>query len=102
MTELVLGSYAGFALLVSLALGLVKLWAVIDAAFRPAPAYVAAGKQSKLFWLLILIVALVVPGFGLLGIVALVAAIVYLVDVRPAIKEITGGRGSSSSGGWRT
>ena len=88
-------------LLTALNIGLLVLtgWALIDAATRPAAAYVAASKQTKPIWLTILGVALVltVSGFagvlGLFGFVVAVAAIVYLVDVRPALAQMRPGRG---------
>lgn len=72
----------------------VKIWALVDAALRPAPAYVAAGKLSKPIWLGILAAAAVTGLFGvfnLLGLVGTIAAIVYLVDVRPAVRELRRG-----------
>ena len=75
------------------------IWGLIDATIRPAPAFVAAGKLTKPIWLGILAVALVLcffqltSIFGILGIVVAVAAIVYLVDVRPAVREMRPGNG---------
>ena len=71
-----------------------KVWALADAVYRPGPYYAAAGKWSKPAWIAILAVALLLTGgdfFGILGLVSVVAAIVYLVDVRPAIKELRSG-----------
>ena len=55
-------------------------------------AFVAANKQSKKFWLWLIIGSLVVTQifglFSMLGIVGIIAVIVYLVDVKPAINEI--------------
>lgn len=78
---------------VSLAVAAVKLWALIDCLTRRSPAFPAAGKLTKPAWLAILVVALVlgVGVFGLLGIAGLVAAIVYLVDVRPAVRSLRPG-----------
>jgi Protein of unknown function (DUF2516) len=72
----------------------VKVWAFVDALLRPAEAYVAAGKLTKQAWLLILgltvATALVWPSvIGLLSIVGIVAAFVYILDVRPALASIT-------------
>ena len=79
------------SLLVLLAL---KIWAFVDALLRPAEAFVAAGKLTKQAWLLILGLAvgaaLVFPSvFGLLGILGIVAALVYVLDVRPALVSVT-------------
>ena len=91
----------GSGLLFLLNLGLLVLvaWALVDAATRPAPAFVAAGKQTKQIWLAILGVSLLlclVGAAGVLGIfgaVVAVAAIVYLVDVRPAVRGMRPGGG---------
>ncbi|MET9961069.1 DUF2516 family protein [Streptomyces sp. NPDC006326] len=69
-------------------------------------AYRAADKQSKTFWLVILGVTVLVDFFLasmlFLQIAGLVATIVFFVDVRPALKQVSGGgrrRGGSSSDG---
>lgn len=83
-----------FALLVLVA------WAFVDALTRPAAAFEAASKQSKPIWLAILGVGLLlaVTGMagvlGLFGIIVAIASIVYLVDVRPAV------RGMKPGGPW--
>ena len=64
---------------------LVKVVALIDCLRRPPAAFVAMEKQTKQFWTIILVVALLVTPLLFLSIIGLVAAIVYLVDVRPAI-----------------
>ena len=84
----------------------VEVWAFVDAIRRPAPAFVAAGKQTKAIWLVILGVAAVIglwsstlggPNLvSLFPIVAFVAAAIYLADVRPKVRAFRGG--SSSSG----
>ena len=80
-------------------------WALIDAVRRPASAFLAAGKQTKPLWLVILSVAavigaaysLTVGGIGaaisILPIVAFVAAAIYLTDVRPKVRGYRGGSG---------
>jgi hypothetical protein len=71
------------------------VFALIDAAQRPAAAFPLNNKLTKPIWCGILAVAALISfAFGLLsliGPVALVAAIVYLVDVKPAVS----GSGSS-------
>ncbi|MYS79901.1 DUF2516 family protein [Embleya scabrispora] len=83
---------------------LLKVFCLFDAAFRREDAYRAADKKKKSFWLILLGVAVVVDvlptGLGLMLMLAgLVAAIVYLVDVRPALKEVAGGRGGGRNMG---
>jgi hypothetical protein len=73
-----------------LALG-IKVWALVDSITRPGPAYPAAGKLTKPVWVGILAAAVLLGGsniFGLFGLLGTVAAIVYLVDVRPAVREL--------------
>ena len=90
----------GLTQLLDLGVFVLAIWAFVDALTRPSPAFVAAGKQTKQIWLAILggcvFVALIGMGgfFGLLGAVVAVAAIVYLVDVRPAV------RGMRPGGPW--
>ena len=75
------------------ALGL-KVWALVDACTRPQPAYVAAGKLTKVAWVAILAAAVLLGGadvMGIFGLLGTVAAIVYLVDVRPAVRELRRG-----------
>lgn len=94
LETLITGPFTGFLALVSAAIFGLKLFALIDAAVRPQAAWRAAVSQSKTLWLVILGVALLLGGIGLLGVVALVATIFYLVDVRPKLKDVQG-RGSA-------
>lgn len=75
----------GAFLVISLAILLVKVVALIDAARRPEAAFAYAGKQTKQFWIVVLVLAVVTTFLGFLSLLGLVAALVYLVDVRPAI-----------------
>lgn len=88
-----------------------EVFAFIDALRRPGPAFVAAGKQTKPLWLIILGVASVIGlgsiatgGFSpvsILPIAAFVAAAIYLTDVRPKVRQSGGGGGSSGPyGPW--
>jgi hypothetical protein len=75
------------------------VWAFVDALVRPAAAYVAAGKLTKPGWMAITgIAALVLFWRGpmdFFGLPAVIAAVVYLVDVRPAVRGLH--RGGSSN-----
>jgi len=77
---------------VFLAALVVEIYALVDAALAPAAAYVAAGKLTKQAWLAILGVAVLVVllsgWFGMLGLAAIIATIVYFVDVRPALRRV--------------
>jgi hypothetical protein len=93
-----------------------EVYALIDALRHRPDAYVAAGKRTKTFWVAILGVAAAfgfialpppigagfVQSLGLLSIIAVVAAAVYLTDVRPAVRQIRGGGGGRSGpyGPW--
>jgi hypothetical protein len=77
----------GAFLVIFFAIVLVKLFAFIDAASRPDVAFLSTDKQTKKFWLIVLVLALVSSFLGFLSIIGLVAALVYLLDVRPAIVQ---------------
>ncbi|MGY1718505.1 MULTISPECIES: DUF2516 family protein [unclassified Blastococcus] len=86
-----MGVFDGWLLLILYwaSLGLTA-WAFVDALIRPAAGYVAAGKLTKPAWAAITGLALLVifwlkTPLSLLGLPAVIAAIVYLVDVRPAV-----------------
>ena len=70
----------------------IKVFALCDAAVRPNALFVAADKQTKLLWMVMLGVALLVhvvdQGFGLLALVGAVVALVYLADVRPMLRSM--------------
>ena len=84
----------GISSLAWLALLGVKLWAFVDALTRDARLYEAAGKLTKPAWLLILGLTLLThllsqgAPVGLLSIIGTVVAFVYLLDVRPAVREL--------------
>ena len=97
----------------------VEAWALVDAVMRPKAAFAAAAamgdnavqRLTKQWWLLILGVAFVLGlwsaynggATGFLSILAFVAASVYLMGVRPKVREYSqrGNRSSSGPyGGW--
>ncbi|XVX19721.1 DUF2516 family protein [Actinomycetota bacterium] len=76
----------------------VELMALVHALMQRPDAFVAAGKRTKNFWLVLLGIATAI-GFvslansgvlGFLSLLAIVAAGVYLADVKPALDQITG------------
>ncbi|UUL76345.1 DUF2516 family protein [Pseudarthrobacter sp. Fe7] len=100
---------AVFFILGLVALGL-ELWAFVDCARHRSNAFEATGKRTKTFWLaltggsaLVGVISLFGAGnglfstLGLFGLAAVVAASVYLADVRPAVKDA--GRGGSRNMG---
>ncbi|MFE9248490.1 DUF2516 family protein [Streptomyces sp. NPDC007088] len=98
--------FSNFMSLLSIALILFSAFAFFDSLFRRGDAFRAADKRTKPFWAIVLFLALVVslwlPILSFLPIIGLIAVIVYTVDVRPALRQVTGGgrrRGGSSSDG---
>jgi hypothetical protein len=86
------GAYAPltyFFVALAVAAFIVEAWAFIDAITRPAQAFVAAGKQTKVIWLIILGIAFVLGLYaaayggvtGFLSVAAFVAAAIYLAAV---------------------
>ncbi|WP_299952522.1 DUF2516 family protein [uncultured Modestobacter sp.] len=79
----------------TLALG---VWAFVDAVIRPAAGFVAAGKLTKPAWMAITGIATLVllwqGPLSFLGLPAVIAAVVYLVDVRPSVRGLR--RGNTS------
>lgn len=67
----------------------VKIYAFGSALLFSSEAYQAVGKLTKPAWCIILglgvVLQMISPGIGLLGIVFTIAAFVYLADVRPAL-----------------
>ena len=103
----------GLFLVFFVAIFALTVWALVDCLTRPARAFPAADKRTRPFWLGILVAAVLVaflamplggPSsfFQFLALLAAVAAVVYLVDVRPAGRPYSGRgpRGGSSRGGW--
>jgi hypothetical protein len=70
-------------------------WALVDALVRPATGFVAAGKLTKPGWVAITALAALLlywqGPMSFLGLPAVIAAIVYLVDVRPAVRGLRRG-----------
>ena len=81
-----------------------SVWALVHAVRTPARAFAAAGKLSKNLWLVFTGLATIFTlaaasgylgmGFGMLNIftiASVIAAGVYLADVKPAVNEYRGG-----------
>jgi hypothetical protein len=85
---------SGLMLVASLAMFVVQAWAFIDAVSHRPEAYVAADKLTKPAWLIILGIALAAhmliwSPMSFLNLIGTVAALVYVVDVRPALRALT-------------
>lgn len=80
--------------LFALVLGVI---AFIHCATQRSDAFPALGTLQKPAWLAILgvatVMALLTQGWLLFNLVAIGAAIFYLLDVRPGLRDITNGRG---------
>jgi hypothetical protein len=83
----------GVLFFVSLAAHVLVIAALVDAATRPAGAFVAADKWTKPLWMIGLFL-----GFFLIF-VGVIAAIVYFLDVRPAVRVAGGGGGGAAGRG---
>ena len=93
----------------SLVLGIGSLlltgFAAIDALRHRADLFPAVGRLSKVAWLGILGVAVLISIVSLAGplnifnLIGVIAAGVYLADLRPKIQQISGGGRSSGSSG---
>ena len=85
---------SGLLLIASLAMFAVQAWAFIDAVSHRPEAYVAADKLTKPTWLIILGVALAAHmliwnAMSFLNLIGTVAALVYIVDARPALRALS-------------
>ncbi len=74
-----------------------RVWAIVDCATRKAAAFPAVDKLTKPVWLAILVVSgflgsYLSPPLGIISLISAVVSSVYLADVRPAVREISGGK----------
>ena len=80
-----------------------RVWALIDCLTRKAAAFPAANKLTKPAWAAILLISgalgtLLGPPttpsttLSVFSLVSTVVSAIYLADVRPAVREISGGR----------
>jgi hypothetical protein len=90
---------------------ILTVWALIHAVRTPSQNFAIAGKQTKRLWLAILGFATLFAFAGAVGylgsisffvVAAVIAAGIYLADVKPAVNEQKGGRGGNSGpyGPW--
>lgn len=74
-----------------------RVWAFADCLTRNAKAFPAVDKLTKPAWLGILVLSGVLGTFAgppiyPISLVSAVVTLVYLADVRPAVRDITSGR----------
>lgn len=77
---------------------IIQAVALVHAVTQRADAFPAIGTLSKGAWIAILGICFVLTiiGFGpisIFGLVGIAAALIYLLDVRPGLKELGDGRG---------
>jgi hypothetical protein len=71
-----------FFLLIAIVL-VIPIWALVDSIARPSSAFTAA-NSSKGMW-----VALIAVSWLLTGIIGTVLSLVYLVSIRPRVRDAT-------------
>ncbi|TYB69943.1 DUF2516 family protein [Nonomuraea sp. PA05] len=121
--DMINGVFNLLFLVLAVAIFGMSIYALVHAIKVPANAFVSAGKLQKNLWLLILGLATLFSaagalsyfqafmvvggatfigiGLGLFSIAAVIAATIYIVDVKPAVKGMGGGRGNSGPyGPW--
>lgn len=80
------------------AVAVYMVWAFVDCASRKAAAFPAAGKLTKPAWLVLTgvpaliatLIALAGSVLNLIIYIGLIVTSVYMADVRPAVREISG------------
>jgi hypothetical protein len=83
-----------------------SLYALIEAIRTPAAAFELMDKQTKKLWVVLTGVATalsllaVFSGTGMFVILGLVATLVFLLDVRPAVKGAGGNSNNGPYGPW--
>lgn len=80
-----------------------KVFALVDALRYSNNQYVSAGKRSRTLWLVLtglsLAFHLITNVLDLVSLAGTIASIVYLVDVRPALQQVSGRGGNRNNMG---
>jgi hypothetical protein len=106
LTTLSITGFLGLAIWTAL-LG-IKVFAFVDSLRYSNNHYVSAGKRSRTLWLaltgLSLAFHLISGPVDFISIAGTIASVVYLVDVRPALQQVSGRGGNRNnmgpSGSW--
>ena len=74
-----------------------RAWALIDCLTRKVAAFPAVDKLTKPAWVAMLLICTLLGypyllPLGVFTLITVLPACIYLTDVRPAVREITGGR----------
>jgi hypothetical protein len=96
MNDLVDQLYTWTDTVVFWGLVLLRVWAFADCLTRKTAAFPAVDKLTKPAWLAMLVLGalfsvLAYDPLGIFSLISVVIAAVYLADVRPAVREISGG-----------
>lgn len=87
--------YLNYALLIGALV--IELVAFVHCLLQRADAFATIGTFSKGIWLLLIGVSIVVtlfsPPVGILALIAITISAVYLLDVRPALRDAVDGQG---------
>jgi len=89
--------YTSYA--ISIGVLVISLVACVHCLLQRAEAFAAIGTLSKGVWLLLtggsVLAALIslAPDLGILGLIAVTIAAIYLLDVRPALRDAVDGHG---------
>jgi hypothetical protein len=71
-----------------------RIWAFVDCLTRKGPAFPAANKLTKPTWALLTglsaAISALLPPLNLISYVSIIVTAVYMADVRPAVREISG------------
>jgi hypothetical protein len=74
-----------------------RIWALLDCITRKVAAFPAVDKLTKPAWIAMLVLGLAFGSWispaptGPISLISAVIAAVYLADVRPAVREVSGG-----------
>jgi hypothetical protein len=82
-----------------LGLLMLRVWALVDCLTRKVAAFPAVDKLTKPAWAFMLLLGVLFGSWispsptGPISLITAIIAAVYLADVRPAVREVSGGRG---------
>jgi hypothetical protein len=102
LTTLSITGYVGLAIWLGLLAA--KVFAFLDALRYTNNHYVSAGKRSRTLWLVLTGLSLafhlyISDVIQLVSLAGTIASIVYLVDVRPALQQVSGRGGNRNNMG---
>ncbi|PSK99633.1 uncharacterized protein DUF2516 [Murinocardiopsis flavida] len=84
----------------------VNLYALVEAVRTPSQAFPLMDKQTKGLWVgllgvgTVLALSAVMGSFALLVLLSLAASLIFMLDVRPAVRGVSGNRNEGPYGPW--